>query len=58
MFKVVSKSHMDRDALHKAGWNNCNAIVYGLNGALADSVYDSQLLADIMVRSANDCKAL
>lgn len=54
---MVSKSHLDRDALHKAGWNNCNAVVYGLNGALADSVYDSQLLADIMVWFAISLKA-
>lgn len=33
----------------KAGFQNCDAIVYGPNMSVSNYVYDSQLISDIMV---------
>jgi hypothetical protein len=33
----------------RAGFQDCNAVVYGPNPAVSDSVYDSQLISDVMV---------
>lgn len=45
----MSKRALDKDALMKAGFQNCDAIVYGPNMSVSNYVYDSQLISDIMV---------
>lgn len=46
---MVSNRDLDKDALMKAGFQDCDAIVYGPNLSVSNYVYDSQLISDIMV---------
>jgi hypothetical protein len=47
--QVISSGHLDEAALIEAGWKDADAVVFGPDPSLLDSVYDAQLVADMMV---------
>lgn len=49
LLQVISKSHLDWQALQEAGYKDTDAVVFGPDATLSDAVYDAQLVADMMV---------
>ena len=47
--QVISKSHLDWEALQEAGYKDTDAVVFGPDPSLSDNMYDAQLVADMMV---------
>lgn len=47
--QVISSSHVDFESLCDAGWKQVDAVVFGPDLGLSDSVFDAQLIADMMV---------
>ena len=46
---MITSTHVDGDALIRAGWKKTDAIVIGGDKSLSDEAYDARLISSIMV---------
>ena len=53
LLQVISKSHLDWQALQEAGFKDTDAVVFGPDATLSDAVYDAQLAVSTLLATVH-----